>query len=603
MGEDGVVKLMDFGIARLLRPSQFTSTGLALGTAYYMAPEQLRGQAVDHRADQFAVGVILYELLTGQVPVGAVEPPHEVRRSIPGPLSQAVMKALAGDPGKRHADIAALQRALEAGSRSGLGKRAAAALLATILLISAVATFPSWRHLLREASNQNPGEGLPNSIVGTKKSMDVEGLLAAGERGVKAHAYREAVEHFDQVIALRPRASKLASAEGADASRLRAGLSQALRGRAEAYTGLAGIEHAGELVRILADCNEAIRFAPTSAPAFVSRAMAYLSAYEVLSFPDELGRAMAYLKDNEISRGITDPGEAGQIAAKSARTYFVRMGLADSGEAVRLDPKSAKALFVRMEAIQVRTRQLFRESDFGRHEPNEREKKELAAYEVEIDAAIPRLEPNSASDFCYRAMIYLMVKDDAGRALADWDKAIRLDPKAPMAYVMRAHFYSAKGDHDREIEDLSRAIRLDPKKAWAHHDRGFAFYDKKKNFDQAIADLTEAIRLEPKYFDAYLCRRDAWKDKGDFDKALADASQAIRLDPYFPLSYSARAEIFSVKGNHDQAIADYSETIRLLPDSMRFVPTHGPRSIGSWGTKKPQGPTMHGRTLVINTKI
>ena len=62
LGEDGSVKLMDFGIARLLRPSQFTSTGLALGTAYYMAPEQLRGQEVDHRADQFALGVVLYEL-------------------------------------------------------------------------------------------------------------------------------------------------------------------------------------------------------------------------------------------------------------------------------------------------------------------------------------------------------------------------------------------------------------------------------------------------------------------------------------------------------------------------------------------------------------
>src|SRR4029077_12219328 len=48
--EDGHVKLMDFGIARLLRPSQFTSTGMALGTAYYMAPEQLHGtREGDHR--------------------------------------------------------------------------------------------------------------------------------------------------------------------------------------------------------------------------------------------------------------------------------------------------------------------------------------------------------------------------------------------------------------------------------------------------------------------------------------------------------------------------------------------------------------------------
>ena len=59
-----------------LRPSQFTSTGLALGTAYYMAPEQLRGQEIDHRADQFALAVVLYELLTGEIPQGAIKPPH-----------------------------------------------------------------------------------------------------------------------------------------------------------------------------------------------------------------------------------------------------------------------------------------------------------------------------------------------------------------------------------------------------------------------------------------------------------------------------------------------------------------------------------------------
>lgn len=75
VGEDGAVKLMDFGIARLLTPARFTTTGVALGTAYYMAPEQLKGRAdVDGRADQYAVGVVLYELLTGEVPQGVILP-------------------------------------------------------------------------------------------------------------------------------------------------------------------------------------------------------------------------------------------------------------------------------------------------------------------------------------------------------------------------------------------------------------------------------------------------------------------------------------------------------------------------------------------------
>jgi eukaryotic-like serine/threonine-protein kinase len=61
---------------------------LALGTAYYTAPEQLRGQEVDHRADQFALGVVLYELFTGEIPQGAIKPPHVVRRSMPAGMSQ-----------------------------------------------------------------------------------------------------------------------------------------------------------------------------------------------------------------------------------------------------------------------------------------------------------------------------------------------------------------------------------------------------------------------------------------------------------------------------------------------------------------------------------
>jgi formylglycine-generating enzyme required for sulfatase activity len=144
LGEDGSVKLMDFGIARLLRPSQFTSTGLALGTAYYMAPEQLRGQEVDPRADQFALGVVLYELLTGEIPQGVIRPPHQLRRSVPAGTSQAVMNALEARPDARHADMAALGRALTSRSGSSVGMRTAVA-MAVALLLGAAATFPFWR--------------------------------------------------------------------------------------------------------------------------------------------------------------------------------------------------------------------------------------------------------------------------------------------------------------------------------------------------------------------------------------------------------------------------------------------------------------------------
>ncbi len=66
---------MDFGIARPIRHNELTRTGMNLGTAYYMAPGQhADAKEVDWRADQYAFGVLMYELLTGRVPMGAVQP-------------------------------------------------------------------------------------------------------------------------------------------------------------------------------------------------------------------------------------------------------------------------------------------------------------------------------------------------------------------------------------------------------------------------------------------------------------------------------------------------------------------------------------------------
>lgn len=73
--DEGVLKVMDFGLARLVeRPEELTQAGSIVGTPRYMAPEQLLGGDADARTDLFAVGVVLYECLTGQPPFGASSP-------------------------------------------------------------------------------------------------------------------------------------------------------------------------------------------------------------------------------------------------------------------------------------------------------------------------------------------------------------------------------------------------------------------------------------------------------------------------------------------------------------------------------------------------
>ena len=66
--EDGVVKIVDFGLAKLAGRTMLTKEGTTLGTASYMSPEQTQGAAVDHRTDIWALGVVLYEMVTGKQP-------------------------------------------------------------------------------------------------------------------------------------------------------------------------------------------------------------------------------------------------------------------------------------------------------------------------------------------------------------------------------------------------------------------------------------------------------------------------------------------------------------------------------------------------------
>ncbi len=125
------VKVLDFGLAKVLqvaRDKRITDPGMVCGTPEYMAPEQARGDNVDHRADLYACGVLLYELLVGQLPFDGGSPREVVLMHLsmlpPDPrtlapdrglwpeLVDVVMKSLAKDPGERYQTASELARAL-----------------------------------------------------------------------------------------------------------------------------------------------------------------------------------------------------------------------------------------------------------------------------------------------------------------------------------------------------------------------------------------------------------------------------------------------------------------------------------------------------------
>ena len=106
LDKSGRVKIADFGLAKLgSEASEFTLTAThqILGTVRYMAPEQLaQSNTVDHRADIYSLGVVFYEMLTGEIPVGAFDPPSQREPTVDGRLDEVVMRALASDPARRY---------------------------------------------------------------------------------------------------------------------------------------------------------------------------------------------------------------------------------------------------------------------------------------------------------------------------------------------------------------------------------------------------------------------------------------------------------------------------------------------------------------------
>ncbi len=101
----GQPRVADFGLAKVLRgdaaPANLTGTNVVLGTYNYMAPEQKRSAKVDHRADIYAVGVVLYELLTGKLPAGHFPPPSRSAQ-VDATVDQLVLKALQAEPEQRY---------------------------------------------------------------------------------------------------------------------------------------------------------------------------------------------------------------------------------------------------------------------------------------------------------------------------------------------------------------------------------------------------------------------------------------------------------------------------------------------------------------------
>jgi tetratricopeptide (TPR) repeat protein len=135
-----------------------------------------------------------------------------------------------------------------------------------------------------------------------------------------------------------------------------------------------------------------------------------------------------------------------------------------------------------------------------------------------------------------------------------------------VTYNNRGIGYAAEGDDDRAMADYTKAIELDPKFALAYYNRGNLYIHKGDKI-RAVADYTKAIEIDPKDGSAYNNRCLARATSGQAKLALSDCDAALRIKPGNANALSNRGFTYYMLGRYDEALADYDAALKVNPTS------------------------------------
>jgi tetratricopeptide (TPR) repeat protein len=208
--------------------------------------------------------------------------------------------------------------------------------------------------------------------------------------------------------------------------------------------------------------------------------------------------------------------------------------------------------------------------------------KAIADYNKAIE-----LNPKNEEAYYIRGLAYAG-KKDTGRAFDDYNRAIELNPKYVQAYLNRSVINLMKGNPEQVISDMCKVIEVNPGVPAAYYIKGAA-YANENNMQQAISNYNEAIRLKPDYIEVYADRAlaYAYKDKidqakidpnspavyiniginklnkADYDLAIADCNKAIEISPKYVNAYTTRAKIYILGNDFDKAWSDVHKAEEL----------------------------------------
>lgn len=564
---EGIVKIIDFGIAKLAGFTRVTKTNETTGTIPYMSPEQARGEEVEHRSDIFSLGIILYEMLAGVHPFkGEYEaaimhsilfdepkPIESLKKDIPSALENILELALAKEPDSRYQNALKLSEDLKklgndfknGRRRIHLGKTKGKKWLFVGLTVAAVVVISA-------------GYIIYSSYIAGGNRFSITEIF----KGKSKKDLRGQQENLALAVAPFWGQDEEASQEGLVTQKL----------IMRKLTQIMGLE---ERDNILAVDPEEIPRSHAEARKIGKKLGAMMVVWgDVLIYEDEV-EIQPYIsvvqtrekqKDDSqkpVKFGLTDKNQlelrkekAAEITNSilyAAAIYFKRE---DSGKALSLVQKLPDS---DSERYIIQGEILF---NMGKNEDASQ------AYKTAV-----KLAPSKARPHLYLGDHYKNIYR-FDKALQEYKKAVELKPDYAWAGLYLADFYSEFGKKELALKEIERVINLKEEDSSIYNYIAYIF-NQLGVYKSAIEYYKKAINLEPGNV-GYICALgETYESEGDSAEALKQYKKAAEIDPSNDLPFGCMGDFYSGQRNYDMALKYYQKVKELSPEEFSVYFTLG----------------------------
>jgi len=506
--EEGVAKILDFGLAKLSGQVKLTKTGATIGTVAYMSPEQARGEAVDHRTDVWSLTVTLYEMLTQQLPFqgdyeqavvysilnAQPESVMALRSDVPDQLNQIIMKALNKDPKNRYQTMGNLLRDLKSIVEKQKDVKPEAGPLPSIAVLPFV-------NMSADLENEYFSDGLTEELINALTQL----------KDLRVVARTSSFAFKGKEIDIREIGNRLNVQKVLEGSVRKAG------NRIRITAQMINIEDGYHVwsERYDRDLEDVFAIQDEIAREIASKLKMRFRekrAPEIVSTSPDVGAYELYLK--------------GRYYFNKFSPEWIHKAIDSFSEAIVIDSEFALAYAGLAEAY------VFLSTPLG---------------VLESTVAMPK------------------AKEAA-------EKALKLNSNLPEAYVSLgaiATFYD--WDSEKAHHYLQRAIQLNPNSANARIWYELAYSVLDQNFDEALAQLTVALKLDPLNLLVRIRMAYIYYYRYDFDTAIQYCNQIVHIEPGLATGYHGLMDAHGQKGEYEQAIIEGEKAVELGRYGPAFV--------------------------------